>query len=104
MSTELSVELLFGREVRDSHNHVLGRITDICAGDDAGEFVVRHYLVSPARGTYRVLLASIVYEVLRLFRLPLGRPSYIVPWSEMDLYDPQRPRVRLSKSELLGRR
>jgi hypothetical protein len=103
MSTELSVELLFGREVRDSHNHVLGRITDICAGADEGEFVVRYYLVSPARGTYRVLLASMVYEVLRLFRLPLGRPGYIVPWSEMDLSNPLQPRVRLPRSELLGR-
>jgi sporulation protein YlmC with PRC-barrel domain len=101
MSTELSVELLFGREVRDSHNHVLGRITDIWA--DEGEFVVRYYLVSPARGTYRVLLASMVYEVLRLFRLPLGRPGYIVPWSEMDLSNPLQPRVRLPRSELLGR-
>jgi len=103
MSTEVSVELLFGREVRDSHDQVLGRITDICAGDDDGEFVVRYYLVSPARGTNRVHLASLVYEVLRLLRIPLGRPSYIVPWSEMDLSDPLRPRVRLPRSELLGR-
>ena len=50
MSTELSVELLFGREVRDSHNHVLGRITDICAGDDDGEFVVRSLSGEPGTG------------------------------------------------------
>jgi hypothetical protein len=103
MSIELSVELLFGREVRDSHNEVLGRITDICAGDEDGELVARYYLVGPARGTYRVSLASIVLEVLRLFRLPIGRPRYLVPWSEMDLSDPERPRVRLRKSELSTR-
>jgi hypothetical protein len=100
MSTELSVELLLGREVRDSRNEVLGRITDICAGDDDGELVVRYYLVGPARGTYRVSFASIALEVLRLFRLPIGSPRYLVPWSEMDLSDPGRPRVRLEKSEL----
>jgi hypothetical protein len=100
MSTELSAELLLGREVRDGNNEVLGRITDICAGNDDGEFVVRYYLVGPARGTARISLASIVLEVLRLFRLPLGRPSYLVPWSGMDLSDPVRPRVRLQKSEL----
>jgi hypothetical protein len=103
MSTELSVELLFGREVRDSRNEVLGRITDICAGDEDGEFVVRYYLVGPAHGTYRLSLASIALEVLRLFRLPIGRPKYVVPWSEMDLSDPMRPRVRLPKSELSSR-
>jgi hypothetical protein len=103
MSTELSAELLFGREVRDSRNEVLGRITDICAGDDDGDLVVRYYLVGPAHGTYRVSLASIVIEVLRLLQLPIGRPRYLVPWREMDLSDPVRPRVRLRKSELSSR-
>jgi hypothetical protein len=100
MSTELSVELLLGREVRDSRNQVLGRISDICAGDEDGEIVVRYYLVGPAHGTYRVSLASILLEVLRLFRLPIGRRSYLVPWNEMDLSDPAHPRVVIRKSEL----
>lgn len=98
MSTELSAELLLGREVRDSDNEVLGRITDICAGEDNGELVVRYYLLGTARGTYRVSLGSIILDVLRLFRLPLGRPRYLVPWSEMDLSDPARPRLRVPKS------
>lgn len=98
MSTELSAELLLGREVRDSDNEVLGRITDICAGEDEGELVVRYYLLGTARGTYRVSLGSIILDVLRLFRLPLGRPRYLVPWSEMDLSDPARPRLRVPKS------
>ena len=102
MSTELSVELLLGREVRDRENEVLGRLTDICAGDERGEFVVRYYVVGPARGTYRVSLPGIVLEVLRLFRIPGGRPGYVIPWSEMDLSDPARLRVRLRKSELRG--
>ena len=100
MSTEMSAELLLGREVRDSDNEVLGRITDICAGEDEGELVVRYYLLGTARGTYRVSLGSIILDVLRLFRLPLGRPRYLVPWSEMDLSDPARPRLRVPKSAL----
>ena len=63
-----------------------------CVKTDAGELVVRYYLVGPARGTDRVSLASIVLEVLRLFRFPIGRPRYLVPWREMDLTDPSRPR------------
>jgi hypothetical protein len=103
MNTELSAELLLGREVRDSQGVVLGRIVDICAGDDDGEFVVRYYRVGPAPGTYRVSLGSILVEVLRVFRFPLGRSSYSVPWSEMDLSDPMRPRARLTRSELAAR-
>lgn len=103
MSIELSVELLLGREVRDSHGEVLGRIMDICAGDEDGEFVVRYYRVGPARGTYRLSLYGILLELPRLLRLPLHRPSYAVPWSEMDLSDPMRPRARITRSELAAR-
>ena len=104
MSTELSAELLFGREVRDSHGEVLGHITDICAGDEGGEFVVRYYRVGPTRGRYRLSLDTTILETLRLLLLPLGRPGYIIPWSEMDLSDPSRPRVRLPRSELATQR
>jgi sporulation protein YlmC with PRC-barrel domain len=104
MSTELSAELLLGREVRDSRGEVLGRVMDICAGDEDGELVVRFYRVAPARGRYRLSFDTILLEVLRLLRLPLARQSYIVPWSEMDLSDPVRPRVRLPRSELATHR
>ncbi len=102
MSTELSVELLLGREVRDCENEVLGRLTDICAGDEGGEFVVRYYVVGSAWGTNRVSLPGIVLEVLRLFRIPAGSTGHVIPWKEMDLSDPARPRVRLRRSELRG--
>ena len=102
MSTELSAELLFGLEVRDSNGEDLGRIMDICAGEDDGDLVVRYYRVGPARGRYRLSVDTTILEVLRLLRLPLGRPSYIIPWSEMDLSDPERPRARVPRSALEG--
>ena len=104
MSTGLAVELLFGLDVRDSRGEVLGRITDICAGDEGGELVVRFYRVGPARGRYRLSLDTTVLETLRLLLLPLSRPGYIIPWSEMDLSDPLQPRVRLPRSELATQR
>jgi hypothetical protein len=100
MSAEVSAELLLGREVRDSNGEALGRITDICAGDDDGELVVRYYRVSPARGRYHLSLRSILPAVLRMLRLPLRRPSYSIAWNEMDLSDPTRPRARLARSAL----
>ena len=97
---EVSVERLLGRDVRDGDGEVLGHIADICAGDENGEFVVRYYLVVPARRAYRVSLRSLALEVLKLFRLPLGGHAYRIPWEEMDLSDPSRPRVRRRRAEL----
>jgi hypothetical protein len=97
---ELSVELLFGRDVRDADGEVLGQIADLCAGDEDGELVVRYYLVVPAQATYRISVRSLLLEVLKLFRLPLGGQGYRIPWDEMDLADPERPRVRLRKEQM----
>jgi hypothetical protein len=99
-SVELRAERLFGRDVRDGDGKVLGHIGDICTGDDHGELVVRYYLVVPARRAYRISARSLLPEVLKLFRLPLGGPGYRIPWNEMDLSDPARPRVRLRGAEL----
>ena len=100
MSVELSAELLMGRDVRDAGGEVLGHIADLCAGDEDGELVVRYYLVVPARGAYRISVRSLLLEVLKLFRVPLGGQGYRIPWDQMDLSDPGRPRVRLRKEQL----
>ena len=97
---ELSVELLLGRDVREAGGEILGHIADICAGKEKGELVVRYYLVVPARRAYRISVRSLLLEVLKLFRLPLGGRGYRVPWEAMDLSDQLRPTIRLRKHEL----
>ena len=93
-------EQLFGREVRDTGKQVLGRILDICAGDEGGDFVVRHYLVGPVRSSSRLSVGNVWYRMLALLGLPLGARSYAVPWYDMDLSDPLRPRVRRARGAL----
>ena len=100
MSVELSAELLLGRDVRDADGEVLGQIADLCARDEDGELVVRYYLVVPVRGAYRISVRTLLLEVLKLFRLPLGGQGYRIPWDEMDLSDPGRPRVRRRKEHM----
>ena len=97
---ELTAEQLFGREVLDAGGEALGRIVDICAGDDGGEFVVRYYLVGPVRSASRLSVSNLAAQVLALLGLPLGTRSYAVPWSDMDLSDPKRPRARRPKGAL----
>jgi hypothetical protein len=97
---ELFAEQLLGREVRDPGNDVLGRIVDICVGDEGGDLVVRHYLVGPARSSSRLSVSNLAFQMLSLLGLPFGARSYAVPWHDMDLSDPLRPRVRRPKGAL----
>jgi len=97
---ELLAEQLFGRAVRDAENEVLGRIVDIRAGDEEGDFVVRYYLVGPARNASRLSIDNLAYRMLALLGLDFGARSYAVPWQDMDLSDPLRPRVRKVRSAL----
>ena len=98
--TEMPAEQLLGREVRDPGNESLGRIVDIRAGDDGGELVVRYYLVGPVRSSARLSVSNLAAQVLSLIGLRLGARSYAVPWEDMDLSDPLRPRARRPKSAL----
>ena len=59
-----------------------------------------YYLVVPARRAYRISVRSLLLEVLKLFRLPLGGRAYRIPWEDMDVSDPERPRVRVRKGEM----
>jgi hypothetical protein len=97
---EMQAEQLLGREVRDPENETLGRVVDIRAGDDGGELVVRYYLVGPVRSSARLSLSNLAAQMLALIGLRLGARSYAVPWEDMDLSDPVRPRVRRPKSAL----
>ena len=97
---ELLAEQLLGRRVRDANDEVVGHIVDMCAGDEGGDLVVRYYLVGPRWGAGRLSLSNVGTRVLSLLRIPLVGRSYEVPWQDMDLSDPERPRVRKQKSDL----
>jgi len=81
MSRQVRVQDLIGRAVRDVDGNVVGRIQEIRAhwrGDDC--FIDEFELGG------RALLE----------RLGIGgkREPRKVPWQEMDLSDPQKPRLR----------
>ena len=97
---ELLAEQLLGRQVLDASDEVLGHIVDMCAGDEGGDLVVCCYLVGPRWAAGRLSLSNLGTRVLSLLRIPLGARSYEVPWQDMDLSDPERPRVRKQKSAL----
>ena len=88
-------DLLVGRMVRDATGARVGRIRELLielAAPGAREYVVREVELATGGVLDRVLgpqLAAIV-------RRRLGRPTnrVRVPWEEIDLTNPQAPRLR----------
>lgn len=92
---ELHVERLLGKKVRDQDGDVVGRIEEIRADAVNGETVVTEFDLGPAAVLERLGGYALHVPLVRL--LPLQRHGYRVPWSALDLTNPDRPR-------LLGRR
>jgi len=90
-------ELLLGRKVHDPEGQRVGRILEVHAGLEGKDCVVREYLLGTA-----ALLTRLGISAGRLVGLPLHREPIRVPWDQMDLSDPERPRLRCSVEELAG--
>ena len=106
---EVHAELLLGRVVRDSEGEKVGRIEEVCAERRDGELVVVEYQTG-SFGLLERLSAATDRSVFRIFTLAAGllhprrERGYRIPWDEMDLSDPERPRSRRPKRELRGRK
>jgi len=88
-------ELLLGRQVHDPEGQRVGRILEVHAEPEGKDCVVREYLLGTA-----ALLTRLGISAGRLVGLPLHREPIRVPWDQMDLSDPERPRLRCSVEEL----
>lgn len=99
---EVHAELLLGRRTRDVNGEVVGRIEEMHVEVRNGEHVVTEFHLGPAATLERWALSARQLPFLRL--LPFGaREDYTVSWKQMDLSDPDRPRVRVPKSEIARR-
>ena len=100
MSTrEVRLELLLGRKVRDVDGLIAGRIEEIRADRSAEECYVRDFLLGPAALIRRMLGEVTGLPFARTMRLGAAAPI-CVPWELMDLSDPDRPRVTVSRKAL----
>jgi len=90
-------ELLLGRKVHDSEGRRVGRILEVHAESEGKDCVVREYLLGTA-----ALLTRLGISAGRMVGLPLHREPIRVPWDQMDLSDPERPRLRCRVEELKG--
>lgn len=91
--TLLQLDELVGRKVRAAGNRCIGRIEEFRADYANGHCKITEYVIGEAG----------LFERLGLgVRLLLGRQrdGYLVRWDQLDLSDPERPRLTCSVGEL----
>jgi sporulation protein YlmC with PRC-barrel domain len=88
---ELRVEMLLGRPVIAANGHSVGRVEDIRAEVRGQGAVVTEVLIGPAAALERLSA-----HVTQLFG---KRKGYVARPEQLDLSDPQHPRLRVSVEE-----
>jgi len=96
---EIYLERLLSTRVVDTNGQSVGRIEEVRAEKQGDAVYVQEYLLGP----YALLARLSVW----LTRLPPmrwvydhGSGGYRVPWDQLDLTDPERPRLRCTKQIL----
>lgn len=97
---EVRLELLVGRKVFDAAGECVGRIEEVRAEVDGPDHVVREFHVGKLAVFERLLEGRLLRALLRRLSAHRLWTGYVVPWQEMDLSDPERPRARRRKAEL----
>lgn len=93
-SASLRLERLLGRRLVDALGYEVGCIEDVVAEPAGDEYLVTHVVVTASTPLARLL--SIAHQIPTLRALGLGRRPRIrrIPWTWLDLSDPDRPRLR----------
>lgn len=98
MPHELHLELLLGKRLRDVEGKPVGRIEEFRAELKAGEWIISEYLV----GSYGLWERLSAWSIVRLLlgRRRTGANGSRIPWDQMDLADPNQPRLRCRRETL----
>lgn len=99
MAQELHLELLLGKRVRDAAGKPVGRIEEFRAEQEAGEWVLREYLVGRYGLGERLSAWSIIRFLLRRRRTRAS--GYRIAWNQLDVTDPDHPRLRCLREKLV---
>ncbi|HEX4966287.1 MAG TPA: hypothetical protein VF173_36095 [Thermoanaerobaculia bacterium] len=88
------LELLLGREVHDTGGRRVGRILSVTAERDGEDCVVQDFLLGPAALLHRLGITTL--GIVGFER----REPLRVPWHQLNLSDPRRPRLKCRMDEL----
>lgn len=97
--TEVHLERLLGRHVIDVDGERVGPIEEVIAEEQGDEWVVKEYLVGRAALFERLSARLVGQKVLRFFGAKT-HGGFRVPWKQMDLSNPRKPRLLCPRREL----
>jgi len=97
---EINVELLIGKNVRDVDGEKVGRIEEFKVEQDDTSLVLDSYLVGSSALIERLSAWTLVRPIARALHGGRFYLLYEVPWQDMDLSDPQHPRLRTAMRDL----
>ena len=98
--TEIRLERLLNRRVVDPDGRALGPLEEVRIEERDGEAFVVEYRVGAFAVLQRLAGSSFRQSLLRSIGLAQKRGTYVVPWEQMDLCDPLRPRLRCAAATL----
>lgn len=96
---ELHIERLLGRKVFDSEGKRIGRLEEVVATRQDGEWVVEEYWVGSGALLHRLSVRGAARALLGLCGIK-GDSGYKVPWDKIDLSHPKRLRLHCARHEL----
>jgi hypothetical protein len=91
----IRLQALVGELVRDVNGERVGRIRSVQAERVGDECLVRDYELGG-----EALLSRLGISALRLVGWRRGGEPLCVPWDQLDVSDPEHPRLRCTKEEL----
>jgi sporulation protein YlmC with PRC-barrel domain len=83
----VSLELLIGKKVVDADGQPVGRLEEVRARWQGGACLVQEYHLGPAALAERLMA-------------PHRRRPLRVPWEQMDLSDPDHPRLTVRRDQI----
>jgi sporulation protein YlmC with PRC-barrel domain len=100
MGTMVHVDLLLGRKVLSKQGALVGRIEEFAAEPDGEELVVTALLLGPPALFDRLSLPSFGRWILRALGLLKQPPACRVDWDQIDLTDPNHPRLVCDEEDI----
>jgi sporulation protein YlmC with PRC-barrel domain len=97
---EVNVERLLGTMVRDIDGEDIGRIEELRVEREENSCVVEAYLIGASGLIHRLSAWTLVRPIRKFLSARDIHSAYRVPWQDMDLSDPDHPRLRSAQRDL----
>ncbi|HJP86378.1 MAG TPA: PRC-barrel domain-containing protein [Gemmatimonadaceae bacterium] len=97
---DINVELLLGTKVYDVNGEKVGRIEELRAEQKGKSCYVESYMIGASALVERMSAWTLVRPIKRMLKARHVYSAFEVPWQEMDLSDPKRPRLTIAKKDL----